>query len=361
MRSQAGWCGRGGGCGGARRAFTLVELLVVVSIIALLIAILLPSLKKARAQAKVVKCSANERQVGQALSVYLAEYGGAYPPSYVYPVNAAGGWSLRDDGQDLGHAAGYVHWSYFLYSSGKINAEAFECPDFPNGGAPRTNPGLRPGDREPGQVDQNNDPNANELEDKQAPRISYATNAAIVPRNKFTPALSDGPRVNVLVPEARITRAGNTILATEYLNNWKALGINQGNGVLVKAHRPINVFYHIGSGCNEYKAPVDAAGFMYGLNTAEGQKTYGLLPLAQLRDMVNVLDYTSGIPQINAVGRHHPGGDARYGGTANFLFCDGHVEALTPLDSMRWRKWGDRYHALTGKNEVLNMTPARVP
>jgi len=333
--------------------FTLIELLVVIAIIALLISILLPSLSRARSQAKSVVCGTHIRHVGQAMSTYLADFDGVYPASYVYPKNDSGDWDAESQSEN--HPYGYVHWSYFLYNNGQVAAESFQCPEFENGGAPRTNPGSLAEDWEPGQVDQNSDGQPNSLEDKQAPRMAYAVNAAIVPRNKFTSELSGGERINRLVRDTRIGCASGTILATEYLNNWKAIGVSSGSGVLSKSHRPINPFYHIGSGFNEYKSPEASSGFIYGL--PDDQENYGLIPLAKVMEKVNILDYTSGLAQINAIGRHHPGKEGNMGGTANFVFCDGHVERMTALESVQKRLWGDRYHSISGANEVLNMAP----
>ncbi|HNO78049.1 MAG TPA: type II secretion system protein [Phycisphaerae bacterium] len=81
-------------CRKTRSGFTLVELLVVVSIIALLVAILLPSLSKARQQAKRLACLANIRGIAQASLTYssddrnensipVAQGDGTYPKSHL--------------------------------------------------------------------------------------------------------------------------------------------------------------------------------------------------------------------------------------------------------------------------------------
>jgi prepilin-type N-terminal cleavage/methylation domain-containing protein len=66
------------------RAFTLVELLVVIGIIALLISILLPALAKAKQQANLINCSSQLHQMGETLGVYAAENHWSLPWGVIY-------------------------------------------------------------------------------------------------------------------------------------------------------------------------------------------------------------------------------------------------------------------------------------
>ena len=82
----------------AKRGFTLVELLVVIGIIALLIAILLPALQKARDSANRTTCLSNMRQLGTAFMMYTNENKGYFP----YNTSFA-----RSGSRLAGSAAGY--------------------------------------------------------------------------------------------------------------------------------------------------------------------------------------------------------------------------------------------------------------
>lgn len=102
----------------ARRAFTLVELLVVIGIIAILIAILLPTISSANKQAKTTACAASLRSLGQALTGYASENRGHYPWGYY-----ATGASITADvnaGDTDPNAGVYVWWSVIRgYMRGK--------------------------------------------------------------------------------------------------------------------------------------------------------------------------------------------------------------------------------------------------
>jgi prepilin-type N-terminal cleavage/methylation domain-containing protein len=83
----------------ARRAFTLVELLVVMTVVALLAAMLLPALASAKEKTRRVGCLSNLRQIGIALQSYAPDYSGRIPygpkappfsnPSDFYPSTGA--------------------------------------------------------------------------------------------------------------------------------------------------------------------------------------------------------------------------------------------------------------------------------
>src|SRR4051812_24495988 len=99
-----------------RRAFTLVELLVVVAILAILVALLLPALSRARQQALSVKCAANLRVMGHALTLYTGTYG-YYPGCQAYRLTGFG-WG----------SPGYAIWPTRLRALLGNNQDVFHCP-----------------------------------------------------------------------------------------------------------------------------------------------------------------------------------------------------------------------------------------
>lgn len=114
-------------------AFTLIEILVVVSIIGLLVAILLPSLQGARTQANRTVCASNLRSIGLGVQSYLAEtndrmpYASFLPSTTPYPIQ--------------GGEAIFIADVLLLHTGG--NTKIFQCPrDQPGSVRPEPNAGL---------------------------------------------------------------------------------------------------------------------------------------------------------------------------------------------------------------------------
>jgi len=117
-----------------RERFTLVELLVVISIIAMLLTLLLPALGKARESAKTIYCSNNLRQVGVSFESYACDWNNYCPPSESgYGIDPENGkWTVFDWIRSL--------WSYSVGSlsthpynpyNAPITRTVFFCPATP--------------------------------------------------------------------------------------------------------------------------------------------------------------------------------------------------------------------------------------
>src|ERR1035438_6285443 len=95
--------------GSVKAAFTLIELLVVIAIIAILAAMLLPALAKAKAKARQIACMNNLKQMGIALTMYAGEF-------KFYPGSLS-----------QAHGTYYV-WAPRLLAYMGNNRNSFECP-----------------------------------------------------------------------------------------------------------------------------------------------------------------------------------------------------------------------------------------
>jgi len=107
-------------------AFTLIELLVVVAILALLMAILLPSLRGAKVIARRVACLSNQKQIGIAVHMWLTEKKGWFPHKYI-GLSQGGRFPPPDNGTNGAFPLdGYIWGQYLGWRDVLVGTPEFE-------------------------------------------------------------------------------------------------------------------------------------------------------------------------------------------------------------------------------------------
>jgi len=349
------------------RAFTLVELLVVIGIIAVLIAILLPALSRARQAAYTVKCASNLHQVGIGIANYVATNHGFLPACYTYVGQYTDGTGMEQPPTPL---HGYVNWSSYLfadYSDAKLGTgpngvgmaiakpgpyadlsvwKMFTCPSIDSGGLPPdntfpSNNWTGAGNDVAGYVDY------------QAPRLAYTLNEALCPRNKFVLNYQACVRIEHCVQASSVRSSASTILATEWNTNPSVvLGTGECSGnIVVKSHRPICAFCSLASLGGAYQELVDVT------DTGAPGSIYH--PSASMLSKTPMQGSVSGQTHLDWVGRNHGAftvngtiGDTR---KSNFLYLDGHVETKHVTDTLTPWQWGATMYTLSPNDDVQAM------
>ncbi|MGA2232998.1 MAG: prepilin-type N-terminal cleavage/methylation domain-containing protein [Tepidisphaeraceae bacterium] len=350
--------------GFARKAFTLVELLVVIGIIGVLIGILLPALSRARQQSQTIVCTSNLRSIGQGITEYIDDYRGVFPPSNYYK-----GLSWDSQGRQLPTepSSGYVHWSAFLYSEKNLFGtdsiyysrqgwDMFTCPALLNGGLPPAN--TYPGNNDAGLANETTNPDGSLCVDWQAPRCAYSVNEALCPRGIFEIPFDNRQNVRMykFVQASRVQDSVNTIMATEI---WGTQAVIEANPLTSGPASSASTPYVSGS-----RRPIN--GISPFSVTGGAQYAYQLLYTKNFiwASVGNLThdpeDNPSGpntLCELDWVGRNH--GSKKMGSVggasgsdwdlrkSNFLYVDGHVETKHVTETVYPRnQWGPDFYTL---------------
>jgi prepilin-type N-terminal cleavage/methylation domain-containing protein/prepilin-type processing-associated H-X9-DG protein len=359
-----------------KSAFTLVELLVVIGIIALLISILLPALGRAREAANAVKCSANLHAIGQGIAIYIADYHGTIPASnWYYGLAISNGVQTPPT-----PTGGYVHWSSLIFAGSKHQSSIpdlpavdpiylstagwgmFQCPSLDNGGLPPAN--TYAGNNDGGFANEASPINGQPVVDLQAPRCAYMLNEELTPRSRLVQGFSGANTPYHWVQAGSVRDSASTILATEMWGIQSIVSTKSqagGSGPVSNSRRPV-------SGISASASTQNGAGTIAnGDSMYSTTNAYALAP-AQMSNLTPDPSTNPAFTSLTSppkpdctldfVGRNHGkrtlgvvAGDSRPGWDlrkSNFLYLDGHVEAKHVTETIYPKyQWGAQFYSLT--------------
>ncbi|BCM89911.1 hypothetical protein IAD21_01761 [Abditibacteriota bacterium] len=255
-----------------RPAFTLVELLVVITIIAILAAILFPVFARARENARRASCQSNLKQIGLGLIQYAQDYDEYLP----FPMVGA---NARSGGNDV--YSGYV-WQDEIFPYVK-SEQIFNCPSARFG---------NPGDADLPLPFRFSNPAGSTVRGTYAKSIGSYTINASYQRDDQTPFSTLPPVTSVNAGGQPLTPAHLTVVAAPATTFW----VGEHNSYM--GGDPLDL-HPVAFGV------IKASANILTLQTSGGQGDYPAL---------------AGYIDTRLTQRHL--------GTTNVLFCDGHIKAM---------------------------------